>query len=90
MTKLNDVAKGVRIFALLSNIPPGQQTVIPRKLLEGAAVPGQSFQGVSQTPEFIIGFFHKKLLSRFHHTVSYDDKARAWTFYRPREGELVQ
>jgi hypothetical protein len=86
MTTLAAVAQGVRIFALLSNIPPGQQTVIPRAMLEGARVPGV-IHGSKQTPEFLIDFFHAKL--KFHHTVRYDDKTKTWTFYRPREGELL-
>lgn len=83
MTTLDAVARGVQIFALLSNIPPGQQTVIPRAMLEGATVPGL---GMEQRPEYLIDFFHKKL--KFHHTLSYNDKAKSWTFYRPK-GELL-
>lgn len=85
MTILPAVAQGVRIFALLSNIPPGQQTVIPRKLLEGAMVPGQV---AHQTPEFLIDFFHKKL--KFSHTLSYDDKAKSWTFFRLMDKDDLQ
>lgn len=88
MTTLAEVARGVRVFALLSNIPLGQQTVIPRKMLEGAVVPGRwGGNAGQQTPEYIIDFFHSKL--KFHHTLRYDDKAQHWVFYRPREGELL-
>lgn len=85
MNTLEAVAKGIRIFALLSNIPPGQQTVIPRAMLEGAMVPGNIKH---QTPEFLIAFFHKKL--KFGHTLSYDGKNEAWTFLRWPENKDLQ
>lgn len=86
MNTLNAVAKGVKIFALLTNIPPGQQTVIPRAMLLDAMVPGQDWR-TRQTPEFLIDFFQSRL--KFHHMLTYHDAEKHWVFYRPREGELL-